>query len=78
MSEGRAAEMQQAMDASPTSGTPAFSRHAASLKLQVGWAPMHSKDISSNLLLFDFAVEAVQGLTRRLSDYFTKAIGSAA
>lgn len=36
MSESRAAEMQQAMDASPSARTPAFSRHAASLKLQAG------------------------------------------
>ncbi|KAK9849672.1 hypothetical protein WJX84_011250, partial [Apatococcus fuscideae] len=34
MSESRAGEMQQAMDASPSAHTPAFSRHAASLKLQ--------------------------------------------
>ncbi|KAK9849667.1 hypothetical protein WJX84_003269 [Apatococcus fuscideae] len=34
MSESRAAEMQQAMEASPSNRTPAFSRHAATLKLQ--------------------------------------------
>ncbi len=52
MSESRAGEMQQAMAASPSAQTPSFSRHAATLKLQVNVQQFDLPGISDTTTLW--------------------------